>query len=82
MKGAQVFSCAAFSGFSDGEPPVWQLTGVRIRAVKKPGRSLLSRAAGKLEQDNLFGIRKWNLSCTKTGAKTFQKLNIEPKIRK
>jgi hypothetical protein len=36
------------------------MTGVCIRAVKKPGRSLLPRTAGKLEDDNLFGIRKWN----------------------
>jgi hypothetical protein len=50
--------------------------GDRIRAIKKPGRRLLSRAVGKLEDDNLFRIRKWNQNCTKSGAKTFQKMDI------
>src|ERR1041385_2131789 len=48
---------------------------------KKPGRRLLSRAAGKLEEDNLFGIRKWNWICTRIRAKAFQKLNIFDKHR-
>jgi len=43
---------------------------------KKPRRRLLSRAAGKLEEDNLFRIRKCNSACTISYAKTFQKLNI------
>jgi hypothetical protein len=58
-----------------------------IRAVKKPGRSLLSRAAGKLERHNLFQIRKWNLSCTIAGAKKIQEsglssIGLSQRIRK
>jgi hypothetical protein len=33
--------------------------GTSIRAVKKTGPQLTTRAAGKLEEDNLFRIRKF-----------------------
>src|ERR1051326_6542847 len=49
---------------------------------KKPGRRLLSRAAGKLEEDNLFGIRKWNSSCTNAGAKSSQKMDKFEKLKR
>ena len=71
-----VLGCAAF-WFSDVEPAcVVQTPDVRIRAVKKPGRRLLPTTGGKLEEDNLFGIRKWNWSCTILSAKTSQKMDI------
>jgi hypothetical protein len=40
--------------------PVVAARTLGIRDEKKQRRSLLSRAAGKLEEGNLFRIRKWN----------------------
>jgi hypothetical protein len=47
----------------------------RIRAVKNRDAAYYPEQLEKLEEGNLFGIRKWNLSCTKAGAKTSQKLD-------
>jgi len=69
-------------GFSDLNLPALCTPEFRIRAEKKPGRRLLSRAAGKLEEDNLFRIRKWNSRCTTSCAKISQKMEYRTKIRK
>jgi hypothetical protein len=54
---------------------LWQTPDARIRAVKNRDAAYYPEQLEKLEEGSLFGIRKWNLSCTKAGAKTSQKLD-------
>src|SRR6476469_3281919 len=85
MKCARLKWCRVFKCSSRSAACLVQQPGANIQAVKKPGRSLLSETEEKLEDYNLFRIRKSFGHCTIMCSKISNKVNRNgrnPEFRK